>query len=76
LAERGVGPQFRVAGAMLEGHQEVDTQSDHLIAMPREHGRSALVHIPDDASVIHHQDGVRRRIKDFSEEGVCEHDGL
>ena len=67
-------PEFRVAGAMLEWHQEVDTQPDHLIAIPSEHGRSALVDIPDDACAIHHQDGVRRRIKDFSKEGTCEHD--
>ena len=75
-SERVFRPEFRVAPAVLEGHEEVDTQPDQLIAIPCEHGRRALVNIPDYACVIHYQDGVWRRIEDFSEQGVREHDGL
>ncbi|MCY3706103.1 MAG: hypothetical protein OXH08_11520 [Gammaproteobacteria bacterium] len=65
-----------MARAMLEGHQQIDTQPDQLTTIPLEHGRSGLVGIPDHAAVIHHQDGVRRRVEDFSEQGVREHDAL
>ena len=75
-SERVFRPEFRVARAVLEGHQEIDIQSNQLIAIPCEHGRSSLVDIPDHARVIHHEDSVRRRVKDVSEQGVREHDAL
>ncbi len=75
-SERVFRPEIRVASTVLEGHQEIDTHPDQLIAIPFEHGRSARVDIPDHASVIDDQDGVRRRVEDFSEQVVREHDAL
>ena len=69
-------PKFRVARAVLKGHHEIDIPPNQLPASPGEHGRSALVDIPDHAAVIHYQDSVRRRIEDFSEQAVREHDAL
>jgi hypothetical protein len=75
-SESVFSPEFRVARAVLEGHQEIDAQPNQLTDIPSEHGGSPLIGVPDHASVIHYQDGVRRRIEDFSEQGIREHDAL
>ena len=69
-------PEPRVSRAVLEGHQPINTQPNQFIAIPCEHGRGALVDIPDHPGVIHYQDGVRRGVEDFSEQCVGEHDAL